>query len=118
MLSRIPVVPISRSIAEESVRLQTRTGSLGRGEREAIAFCQVEGAKFATNDSVARRFAQAQGVEVISLQALLRGLWVTGICSRTEVKALLEQIKNADNLTVSEEVENEIFSQNEGNTRL
>jgi hypothetical protein len=47
ILTQIPIVPISASVGEESVRLQLETAKLGRGEREAIAFCQVEKALFA-----------------------------------------------------------------------
>ena len=39
-----------------------------------LSFCKAEGALFLTNDRVARRFARDQGVQAISLQALLRGL--------------------------------------------
>jgi len=69
---------------------------------------------FATNDSAARRFAQDQGVQVISLQAILRGLWLSGTRSKGEVKELLERIKKADYLEVPPEVEMEIFSESEG----
>jgi predicted nucleic acid-binding protein len=82
---------------------------LGRGELEAIALCKTEGALFATNDLVARQFALGQGVRTISLQAILRGLWVTGICSKTEVRELLAHIKRADRLEVTHGVETEIF---------
>jgi predicted nucleic acid-binding protein len=113
VLSQIPVVPISSAVGEEFVRLQTSVESLGRGEREAMAFCRINAAIFATNDAVAREFALTQGIKVISLQALLRGLWVSGLRSKGETQELLERIKHADYLKVSEEVENEIFGQNE-----
>jgi predicted nucleic acid-binding protein len=87
--------------------------SLGKGELQAIAFCKAEGASFMTNDGVARRFAHNQGVHVISLQALLRGLWVSGVHSKDEVRVLLEHIKAADALEVPSEVEMEIFGDNE-----
>jgi hypothetical protein len=45
-----------------------------------------------TNDRVARMFARDQGVQVISLQALLRGLWMSGVHSKDEVRVLLERI--------------------------
>jgi len=41
----------------------------------------------------------------------LRGLWVTGVCSKSEVRELLEHIKRADRLEVPSEVETEIFSE-------
>jgi len=84
---------------------------LGKGELEAIAICRVEGALFATNDSTARRFAQDQSVQVISLQAILRGLWQSGLRSKAEVTELLERIKRADYLEVPPKVEMEIFGE-------
>lgn len=50
---------------------------------------------------------------VISLQALLRGLWMSGVRSKDEVRVLLERIKAADALEVSPEVEMEIFGDSE-----
>ena len=87
------------------------------GEREAIAFCRMNVVTFATNDAAAREFAMTQGIKVISLQALLRGLWVSGLRSKGETQELLERIKHTDDLKVSEEVENEIFGQDEEELR-
>ena len=61
------------------------------------------------NDIKARRFAKREGVAVISLQAILEALRKKKIKSKEEVKQMLERIKEADNLTVSREVEREIF---------
>ena len=82
---------------------------LGKGELEAIAYCKAEGGVFLTNDTKAREFAKAAGVTVISLQALLKALWKKGIKSNEEVKQILERIRMADNLTVSDEVEQSMF---------
>jgi predicted nucleic acid-binding protein len=109
VLAQVPVEPLSESIWHEYERLWTVRPSLGKGELQAIAFCKAEGALFLTNDRVARRFARDQGVQVISLQALLRGLWMSGVHSKDEVRVLLERIKAADALEVPSEVETEIF---------
>lgn len=111
VLSQIPVVPLSGRAWQEYERLWATTSSLGKGELEAIAICRVEGALFATNDSTARRFAQDQSVQVISLQAILRGLWQSGLRSKAEVTELLERIKRADYLEVPPKVEMEIFGE-------
>jgi len=117
ILAQIPIIPISASVGEASVQLQLETAKLGRGEREAIAFCQVEKVLFATNDAIARKFAQEQGVQVISLQAILRGLWVSGVSSLEEVRTLLERIKRTDYLDVPAAVESEIFRLDEEQCR-
>jgi predicted nucleic acid-binding protein len=98
---------------QEYERLWTLRSSLGRGELEAIAFCKVEGALFVTNDAVAQKFAREHGIQVITLQALLRGLWLSGTQSTTEVRMLLERIKEVDALEVPPEVEAEIFDRND-----
>ncbi len=109
VLSKIPVVPMSLQVMERATQLRLENTALGRGEREAIAFCQIEVAQLSTNDKVARTFAQSQDVQVISLQALLRTLWLSGVRSQTEVRILLEQIKQADKLEIPAEVEKDIF---------
>ncbi len=115
VLSQIPVVPISETVGKECLQLHITAAFLGRGEREAIAFCKIENAMFATNDSTARKFAQTQGVAVISLQAILRGIWISGIRAKADVKTLLDRIKVADYLKISEYVEKEIFAQFDNN---
>jgi predicted nucleic acid-binding protein len=94
-LAQVPVAPLTEQIWREYERLGALRSALGKGELQAVAFCKAEGAFFLTNDRVARRFARDQGVQVISLQALLRGLWVSGVHSKDEVPALLERIKTA-----------------------
>jgi|GEM_PF-355269 len=110
-LAHAAIAPLSDQAWLEHERLRAMGATLGRGELEAIAFCRTEGALFTTNDLVARRFALDQGVHAISLQAILRGLWVTGVCSKSEVRELLERLKRADRLEVPLEVETEIFSE-------
>ena len=109
----MPVTPLTEQIWHEYERLWALRPSLGKGELQAIAFCKAEGAFFMTNDRVARMFARDQGVQVISLQALLRGLWMSGVHSKDEVRVLLERIKAADALEVPPEVEMEIFGDSE-----
>jgi predicted nucleic acid-binding protein len=113
VLTQVPVTPLTEQIWREYERLWALRPSLGKGELQAIAFCKAEGAFFMTNDRVARMFARDQGVQVISLQALLRGLWMSGVHSKDEVRVLLERIKAADALEVPPEVEMEIFGDSE-----
>ena len=115
VLTQVPVAPLTEQIWHEYERLWALRPSLGKGELQAIAFCKAEGAFFVTNDRVARMFARDQGVQVISLQALLRGLWMSGVHSKDEVRVLLERIKEADALEVLPEVEMEVFDNSENN---
>jgi predicted nucleic acid-binding protein len=112
-LSRISVVPLTRQAWHEYEQLRAIGAPLGRGELEAIAFCMAEGALFATNDLAARQFAQERGVQVISLQAILRGLWLSGMQSKSSVRELFERIKQADRLEVPLDVELEVFGEDD-----
>lgn len=118
VLSQIPIVHLTEQDWQEYERLWGTGSSLGKGELEAIAFCRGTGALFATNDSAARKFAQNQGVQVISLQAILRGLWVSGMRSKPEVQTLLEHIKSIDCLEVPPAVELEIFGEGEPEEKI
>jgi predicted nucleic acid-binding protein len=113
VLAQVPVEPLTAQIWQEYERLWGLRSALGKGELQAIAFCKVEGTLFATNDGVARRFAREQGVQVLTLQAILRGLWLSGSRSKDEVRVLLECIKEADALEVPPEVEREIFGESD-----
>jgi hypothetical protein len=46
---------------------------------------------------------------VLSLQAVLKAIWKKKIKNKNEVKQILERIKDVDNLSISLEVEKEIF---------
>jgi predicted nucleic acid-binding protein len=109
VLAQVPVEPLTAQVWQEYERLWALRSSLGKGELQAIAFCKAEGTLFVTNDGVARRFAREQGVQVLTLQAIMRGLWLSGVRSKDEVQAFLERIKEADALEVPPEVEREIF---------
>jgi len=110
VISEIRTVPLSKEALEEYEKLQ-RNFSLGRGELEAVAYCKTEDCAFATNDMKAREFAKGEGLFVISLQAILKAFWKKGIKDKEEVKRILENIKEADNLSISIEVEREIFDE-------
>lgn len=106
--STIKTVPLTHKALEEYVQLQENV-TLGRGELEAIAYCKAEKCIFVTNDRKARELAKAEGVLVISFQALLKALWKKKLKTKEEVRKIFEMIKEADNLWVSKEVEREIF---------
>jgi predicted nucleic acid-binding protein len=108
VISTIKTMPLPLEALEEYVRLQANT-TLGRGELEAIAYCKIEGCAFVTNDLSARKYAEAEKVSVISLQALLKALWKKNLKKKKEVREILERIKEADNLFVDKELEDEIF---------
>ena len=108
VISTIETVPLTHKALGEYVQYRENV-SLGRGELEAIAYCKTEKCVFVTNDIKARELAKSEGVSVISLQALLKAIWKKRLKTKREVKTILESIKEVDNLSVSKEVEREIF---------
>ena len=108
-ISKIQAVPLNESMLRLSERPQENL-VLGKGEVESIAYCKVAGCIFATNDTKAREFAKAQGVLVISLQAILRALIRKNLRSKEETREILEKIKEADNLVLTRKTIDEIFA--------
>jgi predicted nucleic acid-binding protein len=100
----LKTVPLSKEAIDAYVRFQGNL-NLGKGELEAIAYCKTEKCIFVTNDERARGFAMSEGIQVFSLQAILKALWKKKLKSKGEVKQILERIKTADNLAMSKEIE-------------
>lgn len=109
VISEIQTIPLGKKALTKYQQFLKKETGLGKGEIEAIAMCDEKGYTFATNDQIARNFAKERGVQVISLQAILRSLWKSGLKTRAEVKSILKDIEKVDNLEVSDEVKREIF---------
>jgi len=107
-VSTVETVSLTNKALEEYLRFQENV-TLGRGELEAIAYCKAEKCIFVTNDTKARKFAEAEGVSVVSFQALLKALWKKKLKTKKEVREILNNIIETDNLAVSREVEKVIF---------
>jgi predicted nucleic acid-binding protein len=107
VFTKIRTIPLSDEVIAEYEKLQKL--GLGKGELEAIAFCKTRKCIFVTNDKKAREVAKKNGILVLSLQAVLKAIWKKKIKNKNEVKQILERIKDVDNLSISLEVEKEIF---------
>jgi len=110
VISKIETVTLSPFVLKEYERL-SENWTLGRGELEAISYCKSENCIFLTNDRKAQELAKKEGVRVITLQAVLRALWKTGVKTKEETIKILDMIKEADNLYISPESEEEIFKE-------
>jgi len=82
---------------------------LGSGETEAIMICKGKRLSFCTNDTQAQRAAREFGIEVISLQAVLKALWKKKLRKKSEVRDLIAQMKAVDNLDMKGEEITKIF---------
>ena len=110
VISKIETVTLSPFVLKEYERL-SENWTLGRGELEAISYCKSENCISLTNDRKAQELAKKEGVRVITLQAVLRALWKTGVKTKEETIKILDMIKEADNLYISPESEEEIFKE-------
>lgn len=76
---------------------------LGSGEVEAIMICKTKRLSFCTNDTQAQKIAREFGIEVISLQAILKAIWKKKLRKKSEVRDLIDQMKVVDNLHIKGE---------------
>ena len=73
---------------------------LGKGELEAISICKMRGYVFSSMDTAALRFAVSLDVETLELHSILRALWKSGMMSKEEVKALIQELEEEDNTQI------------------
>jgi len=112
VISYIGVMPLDEDSLSVFQKFFSIRRDLGKGELEAVALCKIKGYRFATNDILAREFAQEKGITVFSLQSILKSLWKGKLKSKNVVREIIQRMKKADNLEMSKEVEKEIFGEN------
>ncbi len=77
--------------------------NLGKGELESISVCIERECTFSSLDKNAIRFAEKKKVRVIVLKAILKGLWENKVCSKKEVRDLVNKNEEEDNRTIDTE---------------
>ncbi|MCE7983320.1 MAG: hypothetical protein DYG89_19270 [Caldilinea sp. CFX5] len=103
------ILIITPSEAEEQL-LQHYPPGLNLGERQAIAITQTRKALFLSNDMRAVRYCRSQTLSVLTLENILRQLWVRNILSRAKVKQVIEQMAEVEKLVVPAERQAIIFA--------
>jgi hypothetical protein len=53
-------------------------------------------------DSAALRFAISMNVETLELHSILRAMWMSGMKSKDEVKAIIRELEEKDNTQISD----------------
>lgn len=102
-IQRIELTP------DERLLMTTLPLKLHDGEREGIVICQTRNYPFLTNDRRAVRYSEKNGIRAITLDALLRLLWVRGIISQDEVKALIKTMGTVEDLVLNKTQHDFIF---------
>ena len=106
-LQQIEVIPLS---AEEELLTFTYPGKLGAGEREAMALAQSRKALLLTNDGRAIRYCSRRKLKVVSLNNLLRLLWVSGVMPPDDVRALIARMEQVERLRLTPDQLAKIFA--------
>lgn len=90
-------------LTEERLVLPALPGSLGPGEREAIALCQARGWTLLTNDKRARNFCRTERIPAFDLVGLLRALWAWRVRSRDFVHQLCARMEAAERIRLNQD---------------
>lgn len=104
---QVEVVQLS---AEEELLTFTYPAELGAGEREAMALAQNRKVQLLTNDGKAIRHSKQRKLRVVSLNDLLRLLWITDVMTIQAVQALIEKMEKVEKLTLTPNQRTLIFA--------
>ena len=84
--------------ADDQNFMETLPPTLDSGERESMAICKRLGATFASNERRVKHHCRENGIDCVNLLEILRALWEIGILTQAEVRILITEIEQADNL--------------------
>jgi predicted nucleic acid-binding protein len=104
---KLQILPLSKN---EQALAQNLPKKLNTGECEAIALSKNRKCRLLSNDKQAVRYCQQNNIQVLDLPLLLRLLWTRSIVSQTEIKMLLDKMKAAENLQMSQKALATIFA--------
>ncbi len=86
---------------EEYLSSKTLPKSFGLGERDSIAIAINRKVVFVTNEKKVVNYCEKKGVDVLTLNQLLRALWELKIISKDDVRELIDDMENKDNLIIT-----------------
>ncbi|MBC8448483.1 MAG: hypothetical protein H8D78_12115 [Chloroflexi bacterium] len=96
------VVPIGDA---EQVSLAQGPFQPEKGEADSLAWCLTHSGTFVTSDKRAARRASDLGVHVMGQRDILRDLWVKGILSVHEVRALIGEMETRLDIVLPDQEE-------------
>ena len=89
-------IGIISTTREDYTLMRRLPNFMGTGERDSFAICKNNEYVLVTDDKKVIKLARKMNVEVISLHMILRALWALNVCSKDEVKELIESILEKD----------------------
>ncbi|MEA1925552.1 MAG: hypothetical protein U9M95_06760, partial [Candidatus Altiarchaeota archaeon] len=100
LFEKIRVLDVTPEEQRRYRNMLRRHMTLGKGELESVSVAVERGCLFSSLDKRAVKFAQKKRVTVVVLKVILKGLWKKGICTKKEVKELVDRIEKEDNRTI------------------
>jgi predicted nucleic acid-binding protein len=116
LLTRLLSIPWISVWPEESSSTEVSPpdpgfGALGLGERACILLARsTPDSVLMMNDNLARRFAQTQGIEVVSIPAFLMACKMAGLVDPEEMARIIEDLKVKDFFEFKVEVRNQLLA--------
>jgi predicted nucleic acid-binding protein len=116
LLTQLLSIPWIRVWLEESIPAEASPpepgfGALGPGEQACILLaCSIPDAILLMSDNTARRFAQAQGVEVANIPVFLLACKMVGLVDSEEMAQIIEDLKIKDFFEFRGEVRNQLLA--------
>jgi predicted nucleic acid-binding protein len=88
---------------DEALELTHLPTSLGAGEKESISVSRHRPkTTLLTNDKRARNYCRAESIPCLDLPELLRALWQRGVCSKQEVRELIQRIETEKGMVLKD----------------
>ena len=94
----------------ERMLMTTLPSNLQASKQESIAICQARKLLFLSNHRRAIRYCEANDIQVVSLDLLLRALWTRDILLKYQVKELIETMATVEQLTLKQSQHDLIFA--------
>ena len=73
--------------------------SFDEGELESVAACKLRKITLLTNERSVKNWCVKEDIKYADLPDLLRACWQSKVMSKKEVKTLIEEIEEKDNIT-------------------
>jgi len=72
--------------------------AFGEGEAEAVAICQSRNLPLLTNEKRVLQYCQQHGITCFRIPAILRALWENGVTTKNEVRKMVDDLMDKDNM--------------------
>ncbi|ODS34949.1 MAG: hypothetical protein A7316_04780 [Candidatus Altiarchaeales archaeon WOR_SM1_86-2] len=91
----IKILPLTEDEITAKARLPA---SFDEGEREAIVVAKTRNLQITTNEKQIGNYCREEGILYLNLPDLLRMMWLNEILSKSDVRAMVNEIEGKDNI--------------------